>query len=742
MDDPGWHARRRAEKEQDYHHHLYHTPQGQYYPVAHVDPMPEYSIGGAYAAPLSPRPPVPPPKHPPQLPPRPQPAVDAGQLAHMTPVERSHVFKVAHMDPPLQFMCGPLLKYDTVVNNVWYGAALIVTADSGSIYEPFPSLTYEWDPDQPPSYLIQPQWTASDGSTQSASTYELGPHPADPHSTVAPALSAQASVTSWAWQGVNNGGLDGKPRGINARSRIVKGQEIYAYAGQSGSFTFWRFHLEIPLSDNELEVTYYINFGQRMRFFIPGKQQSMRCAAHSCNGFSAGVNPDDFRGPGFKSGYDPLWIDLLTKHAEKPFHVMIGGGDQIYCDRLINEPEMQDWVKLKPDERKTYPLTDQISKAIDRFLFHHYCQHFRSGAFARANCSIPMLNMCDLIDGFGSYPDDMQRAPVFQRIGSRGYFFFLLFQCLINVEIDGVDDRPGQHFYKSLIIGGLGPYVRLNSHSFLSYLGPYCQILLLDCRAERRKDQVCSQQQYQKVFERLRRMPERVEHLIVQLGIPIAYPRMVFLEAALESKFNPLIALGKSGSLGLSGFVNRFNADAELLDDLNDHWTARSHKRERNWLVEQLQQIARMQRLRVSFLSGDVHCAAVGVFKTLRHKHKADVEIVNDFRYMVNVVTSAIVNTPPPVGVLTMVSSLATKTHKTMHHANTDETMVPLFTNGTSGSTRKQKYIMGKRNWCQIEWDPCNGELVFDLRVEKEKGLGDTVSYPVRVVPPGWSRGQ
>lgn len=59
-----------------------------------------------------------------------------------------------------------------------------------------------------------------------------------------------------------------------------------------------------------------------------------------------------------------------------------------------------------------------------------------------------------------------------------------------------------------------------------------------------------------------------MEHLCVQIGIPIAYPRLVFLETALESKFNPLVALGKSGSLGLSSFVNKFNAEAELLDDL------------------------------------------------------------------------------------------------------------------------------------------------------------------------------
>jgi hypothetical protein len=43
---------------------------------------------------------------------------------------------------------------------------------------------------------------------------------------------------------------------------------------------------------------------------------------------------------------------------------------------------------------------------------------------------------------------------------------------------------------------------------------------------------------------------------------------MVFLETALESKYNPLVALGRNGALGLSGFVNKFNADAELLDDL------------------------------------------------------------------------------------------------------------------------------------------------------------------------------
>ncbi|KAG6841683.1 hypothetical protein C0991_008321 [Blastosporella zonata] len=124
---------------------------------------------------------------------------------------------------------------------------------------------------------------------------------------------------------------------------------------------------------------------------------------------------------------------------------------------------------------------------------------------------------------------------------------------------------------------------------------------------------------------------------------------MVFLETALESKFNPLVAMGRSGTMGLSGFVNKFNAEAELLDDLNDHWTARIHKKERNWLIEQLQLFALRKRIRVTFLSGDVHCAAVGLLKTLKPKGSRQPEIAPtvDHRYMLNIVTSAIVNTPP-----------------------------------------------------------------------------------------------
>lgn len=84
-----------------------------------------------------------------------------------------------------------------------------------------------------------------------------------------------------------------------------------------------------------------------------------------------------------------MWTDLLAKHAEKPFHALMGGGDQLYCDGVVREPELQEWVTMpKGDKKKNFPITDEMRVAIDRFYFNHYCHIFRSGAFARANCSM------------------------------------------------------------------------------------------------------------------------------------------------------------------------------------------------------------------------------------------------------------------------------------------------------------------------------------------------------------------
>ena len=56
-----------------------------------------------------------------------QPSASSIRLTHRSAVERSHALRIARMEPHLQLMVGPLLRYDTVdEDGVWHGFALVV----------------------------------------------------------------------------------------------------------------------------------------------------------------------------------------------------------------------------------------------------------------------------------------------------------------------------------------------------------------------------------------------------------------------------------------------------------------------------------------------------------------------------------------------------------------------------------------------------------------------------------------
>jgi hypothetical protein len=65
---------------------------------------------------------------------------------------------------------------------------------------------------------------------------------------------------------------------------------------------------------------------------------------------------------------------------------------------------MQEWVAHSDrDAKRRMTLSREIAEAIDRFYFNHYCNVFRSGAFARANCSMcvaPALRFRSARGGF------------------------------------------------------------------------------------------------------------------------------------------------------------------------------------------------------------------------------------------------------------------------------------------------------------------------------------------------------
>jgi len=237
-------------------------------------------------------------------------------------------------------------------------------------------------------------------------------------------------------------------------------------------------------------------------------------------------------------------------------------------------------------------------------------------------------------------------------------------------------------------------------------LGARLALVGLDARVERTRHQINYPETYDLIFERLRSELKKaaaseqpIKHLVLLLGIPIAYPRLTWLENILRSPLiGPVKFMSKRFGVG-GGLFNQFDGSVDLLDDLDDHYTARVHKKERTMLIERMQRIAAEFSVRVTILGGDVHLAALGRFYS---NPSLKVPAEDDHRYMVNVVSSAIVNKPPPQAV----ANLLARRNK-IHHLNpeTDETLLDMFDKdpGDSNKTAGFNHVtMPSRNYAMI----------------------------------------
>ena len=497
----------------------------------------------------------------------------------------------------------------------------------------------------------------------------------------------------------------------------IPGEVLHTQFGAS----FWRFNLKLSLAEQGQQVQYSINGSDAIPFSIPSKHETMNMMFHSCNGFSLSVDQTKFCGP------DPLWKDVLRAHVEKPFHVMLGGGDQIYCDLVSRRCALfKQWLNMSVMEHKTAkPFTADMEHELEAFYFEHYCWWFRQGEFGRANGMIPMVNIFDdhdIIDGFGSYPDHFMSSPVFSGLGNVAFKHYCLFQHQTLPTEEESSNIAWTYGVER------GPYIREHSRNIISNFGPKTVFFGFDNRTERTKHTIVTPETYDKCFNRLSQQIVRgkTEHLIVLLGVPIAYPRLVWLEELLTSKaMNPLKVLGKTGVL--SGFTQKFDEGVEILDDLNDHWTAKHHKEERNAFVHRLQALALSHSVRITLLGGDVHCSSFGAFYS---NPALNIPREKDHRFIANVISSAIVNTPPAE----TVTNVLGKRNK-VHHLDDkcDEYNLPIFTEDVNGKKLNNQALLPRRNWCSMNHDQTkDGQLIVNINVEIDQTNpeGRTKAYP------------
>jgi hypothetical protein len=224
----------------------------------------------------------------------------------------------------------------------------------------------------------------------------------------------------------------------------TKGQVGYSRARLLDSWEgnhFYRYDIQLTLLNHrEKNITYWFetehghrtDTPQTWNFFVPALDEAHNWAFYSCNGFTSDVEDPETN----FHGANPLWDDLLTAHDAKPFHTMIGGGDQIYNDDVLATPEMVEWLAKDEEERAATEFDGQKRYAVEKYYFDHYCQHFSTGTYSQALSLIPSVNSWDdhdILDGYGSYPPKYQLCEVMQGMflihffNSRPWFLFRTF---------------------------------------------------------------------------------------------------------------------------------------------------------------------------------------------------------------------------------------------------------------------------------------------------------------------------
>ncbi|KAL4900602.1 hypothetical protein BDW74DRAFT_94732 [Aspergillus multicolor] len=520
-------------------------------------------------------------------------------------------------------------------------------------------------------------------------------------------------------------------------------------------WTFYKYEVDLKMDESgSAKWTYAItsHLGcTRYEFLVAGQHEaSWRFIATSGNDFSLNVNENERSRLG---GIGLMWKDIMQKHTEiGGFHAQLCLGGQIYADRMWKEiSSLKQWLLIRGKEaRKTAPWTAAHEQDVSHGYFHYYTSHFDQPYLRESFAQIPyvcQIDDHDIFDGFGSYPEHMQFSNMFKNIGRVGIEMYLLFQHHTTLDIL----RNVSTDHDLFTITGTGWH-------FVKYLGPAVVLVGLDCRSERNQHQVLAGPTYQGIFPKIAMLPPTVQHCLWMTSVPLIYPRLETAEhiaqtfttgkRAVTGAYNVLgkvtssvagvvgakdvvgsgfdsvkRAVGKSGLMG--GILSPFG-EFDLLDELRDQWTHESKDLERTYLIRTLQGIAHQKSLRMTFLSGAVNVCGAGLVHDPGHP--------SDHKTMYQLISSSVVNSPPPSYIIKMLHSsnkplyVPANGHRSTpsQPSDTKEDMMEIFQNDVTGQAREHKKLMGRRNYIAIvAYDPDSiGGSQMSLAMYGQQGGG------------------
>jgi hypothetical protein len=412
------------------------------------------------------------------------------------------------------------------------------------------------------------------------------------------------------------------------------------------SFTF-----DTSLDDTPATLTYSVKDGEYFDIHLPAKDEAPNMTYASCNGFSS---QKVMKGVEVKN---QMWLEMAKRHQKKPIHLMLLGGDQVYADSIweVVTP-IKEWNNKSNEQANKAAFTRPMQTRVEAFYFTLYTERWAQPEVRAMMATIPSVAIWDdhdIFDGWGSYPPARQNCPVFQGIGKIAGAAFSVFQQHIAPDGEKPDLylAPQYGFSMGHVIGDIA-------------------ILCPDMRSERSQRQVLSNDHWKRLYDWVSGLSD-IKHLFVMSSIPVVYPDFNLLESLL-------------------GVVP---GQQEIEDDLQDHWSSRSHKGERTRLVHRLFDFQK-NGMRITILSGDVHVAAFGILQNDRMEYEGRTRVINQL------ISSAIVHPAPNKMVLFALR----------HLLDNEKEIDPGIQSKMAALPGSDVKFVGARNFLCLEPDDKNGQ--------------------------------
>ena len=324
--------------------------------------------------------------------------------------------------------------------------------------------------------------------------------------------------------------------------------------------TVWRARFDLP-ADRPSE---YLWNGET--FEVAGDMTGdLRIAYVSCNGEEVG----DLHRDGDER--NALWGRLGAAHRDRPFALLLHGGDQVYADEITDgHPLTDDWPDRVPKDPDPGAL-DSLRHHLRERLFQRYVALYQPPEVAWLVARVPSLMQWDdhdICDGWGSLKDSRTHSAVGQVLFSVARDGFLLFQhATVAGDLPArFADPGGAH---------LGWRVDL----------PGLRLVAPDLRSERGRRAIMGAGGWA-MMDAEAEAPANGRTVILS-SVPILGPRMSLLESLMV-------------------VIPRMQ---KYEDDLRDQWQSRAHRAEWRRILRLLGRIAARDGQNVTVLSGEIHLA-------------------------------------------------------------------------------------------------------------------------------------